>query len=140
MKKFLTILILTYGSSLFSQPTFSDSSNTTKAQFETAKKKIESIRNDIMNGKIDFASAAIKYSQDPGSAPQGGLYKNAPKGTFDPDFEAVALSIEVNKISEVFETRWGYHVLIVVARRGDEIDVRHILIMPQSDKKPNTSN
>ena len=96
-----------------------------------AKDKIESIREDIISGRKDFATAAIINSMDPGSAPQGGLYKNVQRGTFDPEFDAVAFSTKEKGVSQVFETRFGYHILMPDARRGEEIDVRHILIIPQ---------
>ncbi|MBI3502026.1 MAG: peptidylprolyl isomerase [Bacteroidetes bacterium] len=96
-----------------------------------AKEKIEEIRKDILNGKKDFATSAILYSMDPGSAPQGGLYKNIQRGSFVPEFDAVAFKIKEKDISEVFETEYGYHILMVEERRGDEMDVRHILIIPQ---------
>ena len=85
-----------------------------------AKDKIESIREDIIAGKKDFATAAIINSMDPGSAPQGGLYKNVQRGTFDPEFDAVAFSSKEKEVSTVFETRFGFHILMVEARRGEE--------------------
>jgi peptidyl-prolyl cis-trans isomerase SurA len=63
--------------------------------------------------------------------PQGGVYKNIKKGTFSPEFDAVAFKVKVGDISEIYETKWGYNILQVDARRGDEIDVRQILIMPK---------
>lgn len=96
-----------------------------------AKEKLESIRQDILSGKKDFATAAILYSQDPGSASGGGLYKNIQRGTFVPAFDAVAYKIKEKDVSEIFETDYGYHILSIDSRRGDEIDVRHILIIPQ---------
>src|ERR1035437_7429811 len=55
-----------------------------------AKKHIESIRQEIISGKKDFATAAILYSMDPGSGPKGGLYKNMQRGQMVPEFDAVA--------------------------------------------------
>lgn len=96
-----------------------------------AKEQIEAIRKDILAGKKDFATAAIISSMDPGSAPQGGLYKNIQRGTFVSEFDAVAFRSKEKEVSEVFETSFGYHILMIESRRGDEIDVRHILITPQ---------
>ena len=96
-----------------------------------AKEQIESIRKDILAGKKDFSTAAIISSMDPGSAPQGGLYKNVQRGTFVSEFDAVAFRAKEKEVSEVFETTYGYHILMLESRRGDEIDVRHILIAPQ---------
>lgn len=96
-----------------------------------AKEKLESIRQEIISGKKDFATAAILYSEDPGSPSKGGLYENVQRGTFVAEFDAVAFRMKENEVSEVFETEYGYHILRVDAKRGEEIDVRHILIKPQ---------
>ncbi|MBI3500788.1 MAG: peptidyl-prolyl cis-trans isomerase [Bacteroidetes bacterium] len=100
------------------------------AEKDIARQKIDSIREAIVSGKIDFASAAIKFSMDPGSAANGGLYKNIQRGTFVSEFEAVAFSIKEKVVSDVFETEFGYHILMVDTKQGDEINVRHILIIP----------
>ena len=96
-----------------------------------AKEKIDGIRKEVIAGTKDFATAAILYSQDPGAAPKGGLYKNVQRGSFVPEFDAVAFKIKEKEISEVFETDFGYHFLMVESKRGEELDIRHILIIPQ---------
>ena len=96
-----------------------------------AKEKIDGIRKEVIAGTKDFATAAILYSQDPGSAPKGGLYKNVQRGTFVPEFDAVAFKMKEKEVSEVFETDYGFHFLMVESKRGEELDVRHILIIPQ---------
>jgi peptidyl-prolyl cis-trans isomerase SurA len=96
-----------------------------------AKDKITELRDDIIAGRKDFATAAIINSMDPGSAPKGGLYENVQRGTFVAEFDAVAFRAKEKEVSEVFESKWGYHILKVESRRGDEIDVRHILIIPE---------
>ena len=97
-----------------------------------AKEKLESIRQDIISGKKDFSTSAISYSMDPGSAMNGGLYKEIQRGSFVPEFDAVAFRIKEKEVSEVFETTFGYHILMVEERRGEEMDVRHILITPEA--------
>ena len=99
-------------------------------QITDAKKKIEMIRMEILSGKISFTEAAKKYSQDPGSASNGGTYLKVQKGNFVPEFESVAYSVKENTVSEIFKTQYGYHILMVLERRADQIDVRHILITP----------
>jgi peptidyl-prolyl cis-trans isomerase SurA len=101
---------------------------------EEARKEIEHIRNNIISGKTDFATAAITYSMDPGSAMKGGFLGTVHRGEMVPEFEAVSFNIQENVVSEVFETAFGYHILMVDAIRGNEIDVRHILIVPQIEK------
>ena len=96
-----------------------------------AKDKIAGLRDDIIAGRKDFATAAIINSMDPGSASQGGLYKNIQRGTFVPEFDAIAFRSKEKEVSAVFESKWGYHILVVESKRGEEIDVRHILIIPE---------
>lgn len=127
MKMIKNLLLVIFAA--FITPAFAQTSEDTASA--TALIRLEKIRADIISDKIDFATAAKQYSQDPGSASNGGLYANIPRGTFVPEFEAAAFSIETNKVSEVFKTQFGYHILRVDSRRGDVIDVRHILIAPK---------
>ncbi len=94
-----------------------------------AREKINEIRDKITTGKMDFITAAKTYSQDPGSASKGGLYEHVRRGSFVPEFEAVAFKLKPGEISDVFETPYGLHIARLEARRGEEIDVRHILII-----------
>lgn len=93
---------------------------------------INSIRGNILNGKINFEDAAKQYSQDPGSAPDGGDLGFSPKGTFVPPFEKAAYSLDINEISPAVETQFGYHIIQLLEKRGDMIHTRHILIPIQT--------
>ena len=95
-----------------------------------AKEKAEGLRQRVIKGE-SLANLAILYSDDPGSAKFGGLYKNIKRREFDPEFEKRAFSLNDGDVSEVFETQFGYHFLQVVHRHGDLVDVRHILIVPK---------
>ncbi len=97
-----------------------------------AKDRLEVIRQRILKGE-SFTSMAVLYSEDPGSATKGGEYKNLQRGTFVPEFEAVAYSLNKGDVSEIFETSFGYHFLQLMDKRGDIIDVRHILMSPKVD-------
>ncbi len=99
-----------------------------------ARKKIEEIRAKIVAGDSKFSTQAILYSEDPGSARNGGLYKGINRGTMVPEFETVAFRLKPGEVSEVFETPYGYHILETISRRGDEYDARHILIAPKVDE------
>src|ERR1017187_7713402 len=129
MKKIisLSILVITAGI-LFGQSSIALYSVEGK---KIAKQRIDSIRDDVVSGKISFTDAAIKYSMDPGSASNGGLYTHIKKGTFVKEFEDVAFKMKEKEISAVFETDYGYHFLVVDAIRGDEIDVRQIMLIPK---------
>lgn len=96
-----------------------------------AKDKLEAIRKNIISGEKDFATEAIINSMDPGSAPKGGSLGTVQRGQMVSEFEAVAFRMKEKEVSEVFETDFGYHIIMVDARRGEEIDIRHILIVPQ---------
>ena len=93
-----------------------------------AREKIEGVRKKVVAGELDFCAAAGAYSDDPGSKNNCGLYKGIQRGQFVPEFEAVAFHMKPGEISEVFESDYGFHFVQLVERRGDEIDVKHILV------------
>ncbi len=96
-----------------------------------SKKQLEEIREQIVNGKVPFEDMAKKYSQDPGSGREGGDLGWAKRGKFVPEFEAQGFKLEEGQISQVFESEFGYHILQLIARRGNSIHCRHILIKPE---------
>lgn len=89
--------------------------------------RAEQLRQDIIAGK-DFGTMARLYSQDPGSAGEGGEMPFADRATFVKEFSAIAFKLKAGEISRVFETDFGYHFLQVLERRGEQVRVRHILI------------
>ena len=92
-----------------------------------AKNKIEGIRKRIVNGE-DFATLARIYSEDPGSALKGGELGDFSRGVMYPEFESAAFALQAGEISPVIETEAGYHILQLIKRKGEYINVRHILI------------
>lgn len=92
-----------------------------------AKKLAEYYRQRALRGE-SVASLAKLYSEDPGSASNGGQYNNITKGMFVPAFEKVAFSLKPGEISEVFETEFGFHFIQLISRKGDVLSLRHILI------------
>ena len=96
-----------------------------------SKKQLEEIREQIVNGKVPFEDMAKKYSQDPGSGREGGDLGWAKRGKFVPEFEAQGFKLDEGQISQVFESEFGYHILQLIARRGNSIHCRHILIKPE---------
>lgn len=102
-----------------------------EAQKSIARERLEKIRDDIVNGKKDFAELAKKNSQDPGSGKEGGDLGWAKRGKFVPEFEAQAFKLDEGQISPVFETEFGFHLLQLIERRGNAIHARHILIRPE---------
>ncbi|WP_027421212.1 peptidylprolyl isomerase [Crocinitomix catalasitica] len=102
----------------------------TEKDQEIARKKLDQIRTDIIEGKMLFGTAAFE-SEDPGSRLNGGGLGWQTRGTMVPEFEAVIYKLEKGEISEVFETPYGYHIIKLIERKGDNYDSKHILIMPK---------
>ncbi len=98
-----------------------------------AKAKIESLRQRILKGETSFSSMAALYSMDPGSANKGGLYEHIQRGQFVPEWDAWAFKLKPNEYSEVFETVYGYFIIQLIERRGEEVDARSLLISPVVD-------
>jgi len=99
------------------------------AEKDAYKQKAEELLKRVKAGE-DFAALARLYSQDPGSAPQGGDLGFNDRSTFVKEFSAWAFKLKAGEISPVFETDFGFHFLQVVERRGEQVHVRHILIVP----------
>jgi len=94
------------------------------------KEKLNKLRDEIIAGK-DFAAMAVLYSEDPGSANKGGELGFVSRGELYPEFEAVAFGLKGTDISQVIETKAGFHIIQFIERRGERINVRHILMVPQ---------
>jgi len=94
-----------------------------------AREKLEGYRQRVLNGE-SMSVLATLYSEDPGSTAnaKGGLYEGVTRGMFMPEFEAVAFRLKPGEISEIFSTPFGYHFVQLKARRGEMVDVRHILV------------
>ncbi len=100
----------------------------TKADKELARKKLDDILEGIKNGR-NFESEAKKHSEDPGSAPKGGVM-NATRGMMVAPFEAALFSLKEGEVSNIFETEFGYHIVKLLKRNGDDYVCAHILIIP----------
>ncbi len=121
----------------------SDSIPTVSAQYEIAqlvkkppitldeklavKDRLYGLRNRILKGER-FSTMALLYSEDPGSAKKGGELGFLGRGELVPEFEAAAFALKDGEISEVVETEYGYHIIQLIERRGDYVNVRHILL------------
>ena len=92
--------------------------------------KLKEFKKEIQGGS-SFFSKAVLYSQDPGSKSTGGFYKMTRKTPFVKEFKDVAFTLAEGEISEPFETEFGYHIILVEKIRGQEIDLRHILLTPK---------
>ena len=96
--------------------------------------KIKKIREEIING-LSFDSAAKKYSEDPGSKDLGGNLGYVPRGSFVQEFEEAAFTLDINILSEPIKTKYGYHLMEILRRSGEKVEVRHILIGIKTSEK-----
>ncbi|TAE35381.1 MAG: peptidylprolyl isomerase [Sphingobacteriales bacterium] len=103
----------------------------TKKEKEFFKDKAEGLRLRIKGGD-SFATLARLYSQDPGSAREGGELGFFDRQTMAKEFTAWAFKLKEGELSPVFETEFGFHFLEVLERRGEQVRVRHILIIPDN--------
>lgn len=103
-------------------------------QRKAASDKIHEILGRLKAGE-SFDLLANIYSQDISSAQNGGLLDMVPRGTFVKEFEGAAFKLKANEMSDVVETPFGFHIIKMVERRGDNIQVQHILIRPQTTSK-----
>ena len=95
-------------------------------------RRLETIKNDVVVNGSSFATKAILYSQDPGSRATGGMYTlNRNRPQMVKEFRDVAYRLKENEVSEPFETEFGWHIVKVDRIRGQEVDVRHILLTPE---------
>jgi peptidyl-prolyl cis-trans isomerase SurA len=101
----------------------------TEAEKQKVIDRLKSIRADVLEGS-SFSTKAVLYSQDPGSSSNGGYYKMNRKTPFVKEFKDVAFSLAQGEISEPFETDFGYHIIYVEKIKGQEIELRHILLVP----------
>lgn len=90
--------------------------------------KLESLRKRVAEGE-DFATLAILYSQDV-SAKSGGELGFVNRGELVKAFESVAFKLKPGELSSIVETEYGYHIVQLIERRGEQVNVRHILIKP----------
>ena len=91
------------------------------------KDRLYGLRSRILKGER-FSTMALLYSEDPGSAKKGGELGFKGRGELVPEFEAAAFALKDGEISEVVETEYGYHIIQMIERRGDYVNVRHILL------------
>jgi peptidyl-prolyl cis-trans isomerase SurA len=102
----------------------------TKADKKRAYDALVDIRAEIViNGK-SFETMARIHSMDPGSGPQGGRIE-ATRGMMVPQFESTVFALKIGEVSEIIETMYGYHIIKLVSRKGDDYVCLHILIMPE---------
>ena len=106
------------------QPSISD------AERERVRTRLTELRDRVLAGE-KFSMLATLYSQDPGSARKGGELGFYGRGDWVSEFESAAFALKPGEVSPVIETKYGYHIIQLIERRGNTINVRHILLIPQ---------
>ena len=96
------------------------------------KDELRNYTDRVTRGETSFATLARLYSEDPGTARQGGELDYTGRGLLDPAFANVAFNLtDPNKISKIVETEYGYHIIQLIDKRGDKVKCRHILLKPK---------
>jgi len=96
-------------------------------QKDKLRDKLNSFRSRVYKGE-DFKMLATLYSDDAGSASKGGELGFVNRGDLVPEFERAAFRLKEGEISEVVESQFGFHIVQLIQRRGEQINVRHILL------------
>ena len=95
-------------------------------------RRLETIKNDVVVNGSSFATKAILYSQDPGSRATGGMYTlNRNRPQMVKEFRDAVYRLREGEVSDPFKTDNGWHIAKVERIRGQEVDVRHILLIPE---------
>ncbi len=104
-------------------------------EVERVKSELREYTERIQSGSSSFSTLAILYSEDPGSARQGGEMDYMSKMELDPAFANVAWSLtDPKKVSKIVESQFGYHIIQLVDKRGDKLKLRHILKKPRVEQ------
>lgn len=105
-----------------------------EAEKQKVIERLQQIKQDVEDNGTSFNVKAILYSQDPGSKSKGGFYSITRETPFVKEFKDVAFSLQEGEISAPFETNFGYHIIYLEKIRGQELDLRHILLIPEIPK------
>ncbi len=103
-----------------------------RQEIEDVKARLRDYSDRVNRGESQFSTLAIMYSEDPGSSSRGGELGFAGRSTFDPEFAAVAFNLnDTKKVSKIVESQFGFHIIQLIEKRGDRVNVRHILLKPK---------
>lgn len=106
-----------------------------RAEVERIEGRLREFARRVNSGESDFSTLAKFYSEDPGSARNGGELGYSGRNQFVPEFSNVAFSLnDPKKVSKIVRTEYGFHIIQLIDKRGDRVNVRHILLKPQIDE------
>lgn len=104
-------------------------------EIDDVKARLRDFADRVNKGETPFSTLAILYSED-GSAPMGGELGFAGRSRYVPEFANVAFNLnDPNKVSRIVETEYGYHIIQLIEKRGDQANFRHILLTPKVSQK-----
>lgn len=103
-----------------------------RKSIQEAKDKLRDYKKRIQEGE-KFSTLAVLYSEDQGSAKKGGEIGFVGRAEVEPEFSAAAFALKEGQVSPIVKTRFGYHIIQLIERRGTKVNVRHILIKPKLD-------
>lgn len=101
-------------------------------EIERVRNRLRKFKDLVEKGEDDFETLAALYSEDPGTAAKGGNLGMKPRGTWVPEFDAVAFNLDDGEISSPFKTDYGWHILEMIERRGEMYNANHILLIPKT--------
>ena len=105
---------------------------TTQSEVDKVIKRLNEFRTDVIDNGSSFTTKAVLYTQDPGSKRTGGKYTlNRKRPQMAKEFREVAFSLQEGEVSKPFKTDFGYHIIQLEKIRGQEFDIRHILLIPK---------
>ena len=105
---------------------------TTKEEVDKVIKRLNEFRADVLDNGASFTTKAVLYTEDPGSKRTGGKYTlNRKRPVMAKEFREVAFSLQEGEVSKPFKTDFGYHIIQLEKIRGQEFDIRHILLIPK---------
>lgn len=104
-------------------------------EIDRVKAQLRDFQKQVSEGR-DFATLAVLYSEDKGSATRGGELGWMPRSGLVPEFASVAFNLQdKNKVSKIVETEFGFHIIQLIDRKGERINCRHILIKPKVNEE-----
>lgn len=107
-----------------------------REEIDAVKARLRDYSDQVTKGERDFSTLAILYSEDPGSAGRGGELGFMGRGELVPEFAAVAFNLnDPKKVSKIVESEFGFHIIQLIEKRGDRVNVRHILLKPRVAEK-----
>lgn len=93
----------------------------------------DSIRREVVSGKLTMTVAAMRHSDDPGSKYKGGCYEQVRRGMFVEEFENAVYNTDIGDVTPVFETPFGFHFVRVTKKQSDSFGACHVLFSPKVD-------